>query len=293
MSKTKVLHIKEFKDGNTAEEFYANTLQNHLQTRHKDIVHPHSHDFYVAILFTKGSGTHEIDFTAHAVKPGALFFLNPGQTHHWELSPDTEGYIFIHSQAFYELHFTHNRLGRYPFYFSMHHLPVIYTNPEQLETFSKLFKNILAEHESVSLLKKEALLSLIDLNYIAATRLYPEYEDETHITQNNYYGKFREFEALLEQNYRKTKSPSAYASMMFMTSRHLNRISQSVVGKSVLDVVHDRILLEAKKMLVLHKTSFSEISASLGYDDYAYFSRIFKKKTGQTPSQFLGRYGKR
>ncbi|MCW4467805.1 AraC family transcriptional regulator [Flavobacterium sp. MFBS3-15] len=293
MKQPKVLRIEEFDDNHASEEFYANTLENHLETRHKDIAHPHSHDFYLAILFTKGSGTHEIDFKEYEAKPGALFFLNPGQTHHWELSEDTEGYIFFHSQAFYDLHYTHNLLGRFPFYFSMHQLPVIYTERAQLDILTQLFQNILSEYNSGFLLKKEALLSLSGLVYITATRLYPEYEDETFITQNNYYGKFRGFEALVEQFYRDTKSPSSYASMMYITPRHLNRIAQSVVGKSALDVIQDRILLEAKKMLVMHKTSFSEIAITLGFADYAYFSRLFKKKVGQTPSEFLERYGKR
>lgn len=293
MDKVNVLRIHQFDEGHEAEEFYANTLQEHLRTRHKDIALPHSHDFYLAILFTKGNGVHEIDFTSYDVKPGALFFLNPGQTHHWELSEDTEGYIFFHSQAFYDLHYTHSRLNRFPFFFSMHQSPALYPNTQSLEKISLLFRTILEEYTNSNILKKEAVIGLVDLTYIEASRIYPEYEADTNSAQNNYYNRFREFEALVEDNYRQMKSPSLYASMMAVTSRHLNRITQSVVGKSASEVITDRVLLEAKKMMVLHKKSFSEIAIGLGYLDYGYFSRLFKKKTGETPSEFLGRYGKR
>ncbi|WP_294822012.1 AraC family transcriptional regulator [uncultured Flavobacterium sp.] len=292
MKKNSVLHIGQFNDGDGTEEFYANTMQDHLQTRHKDIAHPHSHDFYVAMLFTQGSGTHEIDFTAYEVKPGALFFLNPGQTHHWELSADTEGYIFLHSQAFYDLHYTHGRISRFPFYFSMHQSPVIYTEASEQPVFVQLFQSIFAEYRGNSLMKKEALIGLADLTYISATRIYPIYSDESHVSENNYYNKFREFERLIEQNYRRAKSPSHYAGMMAITSRHLNRITQSVVGKPSIDVIQDRILLEAKKLLVSRRDSFSEISEALGYEDYGYFSRVFKNKAGVTPKGFLKQYGR-
>lgn len=293
MKKTSVLHIEQFNDGHDAEEFHANTLQDHLQTRHKDIAHPHSHDFYVAMLFTKGSGTHEVDFNAYEVKPGAMFFLNPGQTHHWELSDDTEGYIFLHSQAFYDLHYTHSRLNRFPFYFSMYQSPVIYPERSQTGSFEALFRTITDEYNANSLLKKEMLISLSDLIYISATRLYPPiYNDESHVSENNYYIRFREFEALVEKHYLQIKSPSAYASLMAITSRHLNRITQSVVGKSAIDVIQDRLLLEAKKLLVRQRGSFSEIAETLGYEDYGYFSRIFKNKAGVTPKAFLEQYGR-
>ncbi|WP_146185929.1 AraC family transcriptional regulator [Flavobacterium album] len=291
--KTAVLHIEQFHDSHSHEDFYVNTMQEHLQTRHKDIALPHSHDFYLAMLFTKGNGFHEIDFTTYAVKPGTLFFLNPGQTHHWELSEDTEGYIFFHTQEFYDLYYTHNRINRFPFFYSMHQSPVIYCDALAENTIERLFKWILEENSNDKLLKKEALTSLIDLVYTESSRIYQQQNPAITDSHNGYYTKFREFEALVERHFRELKLPSAYASLLAMTSRHLNRITQSVIGKTAGDVIMDRVLLEAKKLLVLQRESFNEIAHSLGYEDYAYFSRLFKNKTGETPSEFLGRYGKR
>jgi len=290
MKKVSILQMQQFQDGSSTEDFYANTLENHLITRHKDIVLPHSHNFYLAILFTDGTGIHEVDFTMYDVKPGTLFFLNPGQTHHWELSEDTKGFIFFHTQAFYDLHYTNNRLSHFPFFFSMHNSPCVYLNTDSFNDITLLFKEILKENEQNGNLKKDAILSLADLVYIRGTRQYMQQNIVPLENRNSYYAKFRAFEKFIGEHYILEKSPSAYAGMLNMTSKHLNRITQAVVGKTASDIIIDRVMLEAKKALILQKDNFSEIGFFLGYDDYAYFSRLFKKKTGETPSEFLGRY---
>ena len=292
MKKASVLDIHQFHDHDSAEDFYANTLQDHLVTRHKDIALPHSHNFYLAILFTHGNGIHEVDFTVYDVKPGALFFLNPGQTHHWELSADTMGYIFFHTRSFYELAYTQNTLSQFPFYYSIHNTPLLYLQQPELRTMTTLFEEVYAENHSAQALKKQALTSLVDLVYIKSTRLYILQNPATIVSANAYYTKFRKFEALAEKHFREQKSSAAYASMMAMTPKHLNRITQAVTGKTATDVILDRVLLEAKKEMILQQGNLNQIAETLGYEDYAYFSRLFKNKSGETPSGFLSRYGK-
>lgn len=292
MNKVPILDIHQFHDHDDVDEFYANTLQDHIETSHKDIALPHKHNFYLAVLFTKGSGTHEVDFTSYPVTPGALFFLNPGQTHHWELSVDVEGYIFFHSQAFYDTHFNHRHITGYPFFYSMHNSPIIQLDEISFKGIKSLFIQLLAEQQQNRFLKKEKLLSLVELIYIESTRVYTEQHDAGTAIESPYSNKFRQLDGLVEKHFRKEKSPAHYASLLNMSAKHLNRIAQSVAGKTTSEVILDRVLLEAKKELLLQSHSFAEIAYSLGYEDYAYFSRLFKSKTGETPSGFLGRYRK-
>ena len=90
MQELNVLPIGLFKDGKD-DGLYVNSLSLHLQTSHRHIDKPHKHDFFALILFTRGSGVHEIEFTRYEVSRGSLFFLKPGQTHNWTLSADAEG----------------------------------------------------------------------------------------------------------------------------------------------------------------------------------------------------------
>lgn len=290
MKPVNVLNIAQFKHDEHHEDFHANTLENHLETRHKDIAEPHSHNFYLAVLFTHGTGTHEIDFSVFDVKPGTLFFLKPGQTHHWNLSPDTKGYIFFHTREFYELYYTHNELARYPFFYSMHSSPCIYLTPDAKRELALTFKEVHREYQNGPNLFKQAIHAHITLLYVKATRLYDTLTTTEAAAENTYYLKFREFEDLVEQQYRNQKLPGYYADKLAVTLRHLNRITQAVVGKTATDVILERVLLEAKKELVLHRGNFKSIAGMLGYEDYGYFSKQFKIKTGGTPSQFVKRY---
>jgi AraC family transcriptional activator of pobA len=290
MKKVDTLYLHQFQDKNSPEDFYVNTLQEHVATRHKDIALPHKHNFYLSVLFTKGSGTHEIDFTSYTVNPGALFFLNPGQIHHWELSSDTEGYIFIHSQGFYNLHYNKSLLNSYPFFYSMHNSPMLHLKGETYRIVEIMFRELFEENERHEAFKTQKLLSLIDLIYIESSRIYIAQNDIKLPEQSLYSIKFRQLEELINHHYREKKSPSQYAAMLNMSAKHLNRITQAVAGKTTSDVILDRVLLEAKKELLLQQKSFGQIAEGLGYDDYAYFSRLFKKKAGDTPSGFIERY---
>lgn len=294
MKKTAILNINQFQHGINLDDFYANTIENHLVTSHKDIELPHKHDFYLAILFTKGSGIHEIDFTSYNVKPGSLFFLNPGQTHHWILSQDIKGYIFFHTQAFYDLYYTQNHIHQFPFFYSMHSSPVIYLNNTDSISITQLFKNVLKENKEDNLLKRDKTMTLIQEVYIESTRIYAQENDVDSVQHHSsYYTKFLKLEELIESLFITEKSPSVYAEKLNMSPKHLNRITQAVAGKTATDVILDRVLLEAKKELILQYRNFNEIAYALGYEDYAYFSRLFKKKTAETPSEFIAKYKRR
>ena len=198
MKKVAILNIGQFLRQSNIEGFYANTLEDHLITSHKDIALPHSHNFYLAILFTHGSGIHEVDFTVYDVKPGGLFFLNPGQTHHWELSDDVQGYVFFHTQDFYDMQYTQATINRFPFFYSMHNLPCLYLNENEFSIIQNLFRQVYDENNTDQSLKRQRMLSLINLIYIESTRIYLKLNPVDAKNKNSYYIKFRQLEQFIE-----------------------------------------------------------------------------------------------
>lgn len=291
MEKIQILDINQFKNQKEDNFFYSNTLQKHIKEYHKDISIPHKHNFYLSVLFTKGKGLHEIDFETYTVKKGSLFCINPGQTHHWTLSEDTEGYIFFHSKQFYELYFLHKSLSDYPFFFSIKNTPFIQLSPNEFQQIEEKFRFVQEEYTNEELLfRQDKILNLIDLTYIELTRIYSQFNLIKISKTNLYSEKITELETLIEKNFLTLKSARQYAGLMNISTKHLNRITRTVLGKTTTELISDRVMLEAKRMFFYTNNSLANIALELGYEDYAYFSRLFKKKSGESPMEFIKKY---
>ena len=290
MEMISILDITQFELDKSQKDFFVNKIPAHISQNQSKITKPHKHNSYLAILFTKGSGRHEIDFNSYEIKPGSLFLMAPGQTHHWELSEDIDGYIFSHTANFYDLHYSHNRMHQFPFFYSIQNTPFLALGEKNKKQIEKLFHRLLEEYLNKKAFQQQLILSYIDIIYIEISRLYLEDNSQKIIKANSYSEKLQQFESLLEKNYIKEKSPSQYASWMNISPKHLNRITKSVLDKTASEMISDRIILEAKRSVLHTENNFSEVAFSLGYEDYAYFSKLFKKASGLTPTAFLKIY---
>lgn len=283
-----VYSIKEF---NSEEiQLYVNDLNEHL-TKHHFIHTPHKHDFYLCVLFVKGTGIHEIDFQSYDIQPGSVFFLNPGQFHNWIFDSKVEGYIFFHSREFYDLNYQNRQLENFPFYFSEYNSPVVYLDEPGIIEMSTSFQQIIQEWKSDEAFKLSKICSLIDLMYIQCARQYIPRNEIKSVTPS-YSLKLRQFEQLVKSNFREYKMPNDYAEMMNMTNKHLNRIVKETLNKTVSIVIADRIILEAKRLLIHSDHRVVEVAEKVGFSDDAYFNRYFKKHTNQTPMEFAKGYRK-
>jgi AraC family transcriptional activator of pobA len=96
----------------------------------------------------------------------------------------------------------------------------------------------------------------------------------------------RSFKRLLENDYATSKKPADYAGKLNISPAYLNECIKNTTGYTVSQHLQQRVILEAKRLLFHSDRSVQEISVALGYDDYAYFSRLFTKVTGLTALAF-------
>lgn len=286
-----VYDIAAFQHLGNDPDFYANDLSSHLKQHEHIILLPHGHDFYMSVLITAGNGTHEIEFNNYIVKPGSVFMLGPGQVHTWELSDDTDGYVFFHSKEFYDLNFTYEKVENYPFFCSLGNTPLIVLKNAVLKKIGAMFREIVKEYHLTELMKFKKLASLVNILYIELSREY--LPQKLRDNQNlNYLARVRQLEDLINKNFVDIKSPGKYARLMYVSEKHLNRMVKVSLNKTTSDLITERIILEAKRMLVFSNKSIAEIIDELGYTDSAYFFRFFKKKTALTPTAFLTQFRK-
>lgn len=285
-----ILNIEQFEQEESLADFYSNDLQQHLKKNAQIIHKPHKHDFFLCVLFCKGSGIHEIDFNTYAIQPGSVFFLKPGQTHSWRFDSTPEGYIFFHTPDFYELYFLNRKLTQFPFYYSLKNPPDLTLTLEELENIAMRFKEINIEYYQDSAYKKQKLISLVNLTYIDLTQQYVDYEPIKKVLSSTYLQALENLESIIEEHYKTEKLAKFYAVKLHITPKHLNRITKATLNKTTTELITERVILEAKRLIAHSGNSLTEVAETLGYEDYAYFSRVFKLKTDKTPLEFKKSY---
>ncbi|TDT43847.1 AraC-like DNA-binding protein [Maribacter spongiicola] len=288
--KIPALNIQQFLDKKPLDSLYVNSFATHIVLNQNLINRPHSHNFYLCVLFTKGIGTHEIDFNSYTIEPGMVFFLKPGQTHFWKFDTQPEGYIFFHSKEFYELKYLDHTLSSFPFYYSNQNPPFLQLSEEKLVDISIHFTELFKEYRENNMLREAKITNLINYIYIELTRVYTADVTIEKLGSTSYAQILEQLETLINIHFYSQKLPKFYASQLNITTKHLNRVVQKTINKTTSQLISERILLEAKRLIVHSSDNLAGIANTLEFSDYAYFSKFFKSKIGMTPMEFRKMY---
>ncbi|HNE29780.1 MAG: helix-turn-helix domain-containing protein [Saprospiraceae bacterium] len=253
--------------------------------QHKDLTFPHRHDFYQIVLFTKGSGRHAIDFQTFEVKPHQIYYMAPGQVHTWQFNEDVEGYIINFNESFFTA-FCHNPffLREFPLFNTVSGSPVNILDMSCCTEVEQTLATMLEEFGRDGEFKMDLLRGMLITVLVRLSRAAPSTFRE-HTSKHN-VALMRQFEKMIELHFREKRLPKEYAEMLFVTPNHLNALTKDALGKSAGELIRDRVLLEAKRLLVNSDLMISQIADTLNFEDNAYFTRFFKKYTGATPEQF-------
>lgn len=288
--KIPVLKIDQFEEAKSLNDLYINTFSNHLQLNKYLINKPHSHNFYLCVMFTEGKGVHEIDFNSYAIQPGKVFFLKPGQTHFWKFETQPEGFIFFHSQEFYEIAFLNHTLHSFPFFYSYQNPPVLELPEKRMKKLKLKFKEVYKEYHQNKFLRNLKIVNLINSIYIQLARAYTVDINTEKLVSSNYSKILENLENLINTHFYTEKLPKFYASQLNITTKHLNRVVSQTINKTTSQLISERVLIEAKRLIVHSNDDLASIARTLEFSDYAYFSKFFKSKTGFTPMDFRKKY---
>jgi len=280
-----VYSISTLKDTNPSpKDFVADHFEHYLN-EHKNLHFPHKHSFYHLVYFTEGSGRHSIDFVNFPVEVGQIYFMIPGQVHAWEFEAKPDGFIVNFSEEYLNALIVNARyLDQFSFFSGIASEQVITIPTEERPRVEVILETVIREGNSKEELKDDfARTALVQL-FIQVSR-YASKEDVKQ--QNTYnYLLLRNFQKLIDLHYKEKKLTKDYAAMLYITPNHLNALSKDVTGRSAGELIRDRIVLEAKRLLVNAKMTVAEIAQELDFIDNSYFSKFFKKYVGVTPEIF-------
>ena len=271
-----------------ATEFLISRISD-FREKHRELGLPHRHDFFQIALFTAGGGEHLIDFEQFPVVPNEGYALGPGQVHSWNFEPETEGFVLNFNESFFTaICHNSNFVREFPLFNSLSDSPAKVLEAECCGDVHNLLEKMLKEFRSDSDFKQEMLRGMLLQLLVMLSRQLP-LQPQPGVTSHQ-LSVLRNFEQLIEQNFLEKRLPRDYASLLFITPNHLNAIVNAVAGKPAGELIRDRVVLEAKRLLVNSDHNISEVAARLNFEDNAYFTRFFKKYTGMAPEAFRQAY---
>ena len=251
----------------------------------KYLLTPHKHNFYHLVLFTKGGGTHAIDFKSFEVRPFQIYFMIPGQVHSWDFEGDVDGYVIHFSTGFFQSFLLMNDYLQQFAFFSGDVDDEVINIPLRLHARIKdLFEQIIAESENPARLGLDMIRTLLVQVFILLARTDAETTQKQPSAYN--YTLLKNFRRLIEQNFMQLRLPKDYAELLYITPNHLNAMTNDMLGISAGELIRNRVLLEAKRLLINLNLSVAEIAYQLNFNDNSYFTKFFKNNTGLTPEEF-------
>lgn len=271
-------------DDFTLQEILVYKLGDFLKT-HTNLIFPHRHSFYQVVYFGSGNGSHVLDFEKYSIKPGQIYFMTPGQVHSWFFDKETDGFLINFTESFFSsVIMNPNYLTDFPFFSGVPGENVLQIPETNLAVFNQILEQIFEESRQQQEYKSDYLrLKLTEL-FIQVAR--GTASGNTKINNRHNYLLLRNFQKQIEENFSRKKLPKDYAALLFITPNHLNALCKNTLGKSAGEIIRDRVLLEAKRLLVNSDLSITQLSYHLNFDDPSYFVKFFKKYVGFTPEEF-------
>lgn len=152
---------------------------------------------------------------------------------------------------------------------------------------SRLINDLIFEFNEKLEARSVAIYAHLSLILTSVIRLLRTNQTASqHSIESKNLQVLRQFQKMCDNRYKNSRTVSEYCNDLQITERTLRRITQQYLGIPPLQVIHDRVLLEAQRNLIYSAASISSIAESLGFEDPAYFTRFFKRHTQQTPNQF-------
>jgi len=251
---------------------------------HQKLLIPHRHSFYHIVYFTKGSGWHTLDFEQFEVKPFQIYFMIPGQVHHWDFYGEVDGYVLNFSDSFFQSFLLRpDYLEDFSFFRGINKESIIDIPIGSREKIESIFKEMVQLRWTINPMNLDRLrVKALDLFLNVATVRITKGGEISISTQT----LIRNFQKLVEKNFNTMRLPKDYAALLHVTPNHLNAICSDILGLSAGELIRNRVVLEAKRLLVNLQLPISTIAYQLNFSDNSNFTKFFKKNMSITPEIF-------
>jgi len=243
---------------------------------------PHQHDFEELIIGEEGVLEHFIDFRSQIIEAPFISFVTKGKVHRLRPLPKDgkcESWVIRFRTEFIPE-------TTFQLYSSFHEDANIRMESgacfHRLDLLCGMIHDEYIQEAPDLAVIRQLLSALFTMIESERRKLNKDNEDVKKVNSST----FRNFLKLLEEHYKEPEGVSFYAEKLFMTPRNLNLICQNILQQSVSEIIETRKLTEAKNLLITTDLTVAEIGYELGFKEKTYFTHVFRKKAGVTPTGF-------
>lgn len=284
-----IIQKYQFK-GDLNLEFEILDLSEILKQKKDMMVIPHRAQFYHIIWLEKGKGTHHVDFNPIELEDNSIIFVPHNSVGVFDKNGIYEGKAIIFTDNFFcknkqDLQFLHSSI----LYSDLYNIAKFKVNPKvsELKVFLNAMQTEYQRNEDNA--QYQILHNMLHIFLLQAEREMRKQGFEEMKPSPN-LDLLLSFKEMLERDFQKEKSVKRYSSELNISDKQLHKATTTLLEKTPKQIIDERILLEAKRLLVHSSQSIKEIAYELGYEEPTNFIKYFRKHTSNTPAEFREQY---
>jgi AraC-like DNA-binding protein len=253
-----------------------------------DLSRPQRFNYFTVLQLHEGAGRVHADLSAHEFQAPCLLFFNPYQTFFVAAASPLKGVRLQFHANFFCIETHHEAVGCNGVLFNdIYGPPLVALSAARSAEFDRLISRIEDELASSGLAQTEVLVSYLKVFLIQATRLKLEQQPAlANVSAPKNPPLLARLTDLIERHYQARHSPADYAADLNMTPKALGRLVKSHFKRTLTELIRERLLKHAKWQLLHTTRPVKEIAWEIGFADELYFSRLFRRATGLSPTRF-------
>lgn len=264
----------------------------HVTRDQTDTINGPDYKQYIKILYLPVGYKLRVDFSRFETQQPTLFFISPNQYLELEEAGQESGYFIFYNRDFYCIQIHDQEVACDGLLFNnIRNMPKVEASEADIAFLGSMFRELIQEFQLNDGSLEEMVRTYLKQLLIRATRSWKrQHLDNAVSEQQSDLEFFRKFTRLVEEHYKTKHTVADYADFLSMAPKTITHKFNRLRLPQPNEVIKNRIILEAKRLLVHTPLTAKEIAYDLGYNDPAYFSRLFMTKTGESPSSFRANF---
>lgn len=244
----------------------------------------HSISFYEVLVISEGKGFYSLDNETVSYEKGTVIVTLPNQIRQWEVREPTKGFSFFFEGEFLNTYFRDD-VFLHRFVIFDYNRPNVHLELDE-PNFEKCIWVFEEVEKELDLLKGDSSHILRSLLYYSISLIDRIFRNQNQLNKLDFHPTIYQFQRLLNQHITEWRTVADYSSALKVSHNLLNALCKKYLFQTALRIIHQRLLIEAKREILFSDKTISEVSNMLHFSDVANFNRFFKKMTGKTASQF-------